>query len=100
MAEQLHGVQFSYKAPSTSVHCDRALHRNHLLQNTEITNVPIVFENRIVSSQPKAIAGCDTLLKRNIYTIPIIKQSNLFRDFFIQCCEVHDRNAHWLQVPL
>ena len=75
------------------MHCDRALHRNHLLQNTEITNVPIVFENRIVSSQPKAIAGCDTLLKRNIYTIPIIKQSNLFRDFFIQCCEVHDRNV-------
>ena len=25
----------------------------------EITNVLIVFENRIVSSQPKEIAGCD-----------------------------------------
>ena len=55
-------------APSTSVHCGRALHRNHLL-NVEITNVLIVFENRIVSSQPKAIEGCDTLLKRNIDTI-------------------------------
>ena len=53
---------FLTRAPSTSVHCDRALHRNHLPQNTEVTNVPIVFENRIVSSQPKAIAGCDTLL--------------------------------------
>ena len=30
---------------------------------TEITNVLIVFENRIVSSQPKEMAGCDTLLK-------------------------------------
>ena len=99
MAEQL-GYSFLTGAPSTSVHCDRALHQNHLLQNTEITNVPIVFENRMVSSQPEAIAGCDTLLKRNIYTIPIIKHSNLLRDFFIQCCEVHDRNAHWLQVPL
>ena len=28
-----------------------------------------MFENRIVSSQPKAIEGCDTLLKRNIDTI-------------------------------
>jgi len=37
--------------------------------NTEITNVLIVFENRIISSQPKAIAGCDTLLKRNIDTV-------------------------------
>ena len=37
--------------------------------NAEITNVLIVFENRIVSSQPKEIAGCDTLLKRNIDTI-------------------------------
>ena len=37
--------------------------------NTKITNVLIVFENRIVSSQPKATAGCDTLLKRNIDTI-------------------------------
>ena len=37
--------------------------------NTEITNVLIVFENRIVSSQPKEIAGCDTLFKRNIDTI-------------------------------
>ena len=37
--------------------------------NTEITNVLIMFENRIVPSQPKAIAGCDTLVKRNIDTI-------------------------------
>ena len=37
--------------------------------NTEVTNILIVFENRIVSSQPKAIAGSDTLLKRNVYTI-------------------------------
>ena len=61
-------------APSTSVHCGRALHRNHLL-NVEIANVVlIVFENRIVSSQPKAIAGCDTLLKRNRWN-PVIKHS-------------------------
>ena len=33
--------------------------------NTEIANVLIVFENRIVSVQLKATAGCDTLLKRN-----------------------------------
>ena len=33
-------------APSTSVHCGRAFHRNHLLYY-EITNVLIVFENRI-----------------------------------------------------
>ena len=90
-------------APSTSVHCGRALHRNHLL-NVEIANVVlIVFENRIVSSQPKAIAGCDTLLKRNIDTILLSNTEITFvmsvlqqRDFG----EVHDRNAHWLKVPL
>ena len=32
-------------------------------------NVLIKFENRIVSLQPKEIAGCDTPLKRNIDTI-------------------------------
>ena len=37
--------------------------------NTEIMNVLIVFENRKVSLQAWAIAGCDTLLKRNIDTI-------------------------------
>ena len=37
--------------------------------NTEVTNILIVFENQIVSSQPKAIAGSDTLVKRNVYTI-------------------------------
>ena len=41
--------------------------------NMEITNVLIVFENRIVSSQPKAIAGCDILLKR----ITIINNNDL-----------------------
>ena len=61
MARQV-GHSFLTRAPSTGVHCDSALHRNHLPQNTEITNVPIVFENRIVSSQPKATAGCDTFL--------------------------------------
>ena len=30
--------------------------------NTEFKNVLIVFENRIVPSQPKEIASCDTLL--------------------------------------
>ena len=35
----------------------------------KIRNVLIVFGNRIVSSQPKKMAGCDTLLKRNIDTI-------------------------------
>ena len=29
----------------------------------------IVIENRIVSSQPKEIAGCDPFLKKNIDTI-------------------------------
>ena len=37
--------------------------------NTKITNVLIVFENRIVSSQPKEIEDSDTLLKRNTDTI-------------------------------
>ena len=37
--------------------------------NAEITNVLILFENRIVSLQLKSIAGCDALLKRNKYTI-------------------------------
>ena len=46
--------------------------------NTEITNVLIVFENRIVSSRPKAIAGCDTLLKRNIDTILISNTEIMF----------------------
>ena len=41
--------------------------------NTEVTNILIVFENRIVSSQPKAIAGCDILLKR----IAIINNNDL-----------------------
>ena len=50
--------------------------------NTEITNVLIVFENRIVSSQPKAIASCDTLLKRNRYN-SVIKHRNHVRDFCI-----------------
>ena len=49
---------------------------------TEITNVLIVFENRIVSSQPKEMAGCDTLLKRNRYN-PVIKHRNHVRDFCI-----------------
>ena len=42
---------------------------SHENNNTEIMNVLIKFENRIVSSQPKEIAGCDTPLKRNIDTI-------------------------------
>ena len=50
--------------------------------NTEITNVLIVFENRIVSSQPKEIASCDTLLKRNRYN-SVIKHRNHVRDFCI-----------------
>ena len=37
--------------------------------NTKITNVLIVFEDRIVSSQPKKTTSRDTLLKRNIDTI-------------------------------
>ena len=37
--------------------------------NTKITNVLIVFEDRIVSSQPKKITSRDALLKRNIGTI-------------------------------
>ena len=43
--------------------------------NTKITNVLIVFEDRIVSLQAKAIAGSDTLLKRNRYN-PVIKHGN------------------------
>ena len=88
-------------APSTSVHCGRALHRNHLL-NVEITNVLIVFENRIVSSQPNATAGCDTLLKRNRCN-PVIKHRTHVRIFCITVNdfgEVRDRNTHWLKVPL
>ena len=48
--------------------------------NREITNVLIVFENRIVSSQPKTIAGWDTLRKRNVDTILL---SNTESDFCI-----------------
>ena len=48
--------------------------------NTEIINVLIVFENRIVSSQPKTIAGWDTLRKRNVDTILL---SNTESDFCI-----------------
>ena len=45
--------------------CIAVVHFNEVnCCNMEITNVLIVFENRIVSSQPKAIAGCDILLKR------------------------------------
>ena len=54
--------------------CNAVVHFNEVICcNTEITNVLIVFENRIVSSQPKAIAGCDTLLKR----ITIINNKDL-----------------------
>ena len=66
--------------------------------NTEIKNVLIVFENRIVSSQPKAIAGCDTLLKRNIDTILL---SSTQITFLISVFgEVYDRNANRLNAPL
>ena len=71
--------------------------------NTEITNVLIVFENRIVSSQPKAIARCDTLLKRNIDTILLSNTEITFVMSVLQQTvfgEVHDRKAHWLKVPL
>ena len=54
--------------------CIAVVHFNEVnCCNMEITNVLIVFENRIVSSQPKAIAGCDILLKR----IAIIKNNDL-----------------------
>ena len=50
--------------------CIAVVHLNEIICcNTEVTNVLIVFENRIISSQPKQIAGCDTFLKRNIDTI-------------------------------
>ena len=50
--------------------CIAVVHFNEIICcNTEVTNVLIVFENRIISLQPKQIAGCDTLLKRNIDTI-------------------------------
>ena len=71
--------------------------------NTEITNVLIVFENRIVYSQPKAIAGCDTLLKKNIDTILLSNTEITFVISVLQQTdfgEVHDRNAHWLKVSL
>ena len=90
------------EAPSIGVNCGRALHRNHLLEY-EITNVLIVFENRIVSSQPKAIAGCDTLLKKKHRYNTVNKHRNLVRDICIAANdfgEVQDRNAHWLKVPL
>ena len=54
--------------------CIAVVHFNEVnCCNTEITNVLIVFENRIVPSQPKATAGCDTLLKR----ITIINNNDL-----------------------
>ena len=54
--------------------CIAVVHFNEVICcNTEIANVLIVFENRIVSSQPKAIAGFDTLLKR----ITIINNNDL-----------------------
>ena len=66
--------------------------------NTEIMNILILFENRIVSSQPKVRAGCDTLLKGNIDTILL---SNTEITFVISLFgEVHDCNAYWLKVPL
>ena len=55
-------------APSTSV--QSVVHFTEIICcNTKITNVLIVFEDRIVSLQPKEITGCDTLLKRNIGSI-------------------------------
>ena len=71
--------------------------------NTKITNVLIVFEDRIVSLQPKEITGCDTLLKRNIDTILLSNTEIRFVMSVLQQTdfgEVHDRNAHWLKVPL
>ena len=51
--------------------CIAVVHFNEIIIscNTEVMNVLIVFENQIISSQPEQIAGCDTLLKRNIDTI-------------------------------
>ena len=54
--------------------CIAVVHFNEVnCCNMEITNVLIVFENRIVSSQPNAIAGWDILLKR----IAIINNNDL-----------------------
>ena len=53
----------------------------HLTEN-HLIHVLIVFENQNVSLQFKAIAGFDTLLKRNIDTDnPVIKHRNHVRDF-------------------
>ena len=51
----------------------------------EIANVLIVFENRIVSSQPKVIEGCDTIdriLLSNteiMFVISVLQQMISFR---------------------
>ena len=52
--------------------------------NAEITNVLIEFENRIVSSQPQEIAGCDTLFKRNIDTVLLSKTEITFAISLLQ----------------
>ena len=60
----------------------------------EITNVLIVFENWIVSSQPKAIAGCDTLLKKNIDTVLLSNTEITFVIFvLLQMISVKCRTA-------
>lgn len=76
--------------------CHAVVHFTEIIRcNTEIANVLIVFKNRIVSSQPKAIGGCDTLLKKHRYD-SVIKHRNHVRDFCITANdfgEVHDRDA-------
>ena len=101
--ETLSMPKYSRKGHLQAV-CIAAVHLTEIICcNTEITNVMIVFENRIVFSQPKAISGCDTLLKRNIDSIVL---SNTEITFVISVLqqrnfgEVHDRNAHRLKVPL
>ena len=79
------------------------VHFTEIIYKLQITNVLIVFENRIISLQPKAIAGCETLLKRNIETILLSNTEITFVMSVLQQTdfgEVHDRNAHWLKVPL
>ena len=80
--ETLSMPKYSLKGHLQTV-CIAVVHLTEIICcNTEITHVLIVFENRIVSSQSKAIAGCDTFLKRNIHTI-LCYQTQKSRSWFL-----------------
>ena len=85
----LNGFRIVLKGHLQPAVCTAVVHLTEIICcNAETTNVLIVFENRIVSSQPKEIAGCDTLLKRNIDTILL---SNTEIKFMISVVSVSAR---------